>query len=97
MKILIADDDAYTREGLVESVDWETLGIDEIMQAVNGQDALTTARWFHPDIILTDIRMPQMDGLAFARELLAGSRESREGLRFWVSMSRPFFRQTVYR
>lgn len=77
MKILIADDDAYTREGLVESIDWETLGIDEIMQAVNGQDALTTARWFHPDIILTDIRMPQMDGLAFARELLAGSRESR--------------------
>ena len=44
MKILIADDDAYTREGLVESIDWETLGIDEIMQAVNGQDALTTAR-----------------------------------------------------
>lgn len=77
MKILIADDDAYTRNGLVKSIDWESLGIDEIMQAVNGQDALDTARWFHPDIILTDIRMPHMDGLAFARELLGGSRESR--------------------
>lgn len=77
MKILIADDDAYTRDGLVKNIDWELLGIDEIMQAVNGQDALKTARWFHPDIILTDIRMPHMDGLAFVRELLEGSRESK--------------------
>lgn len=77
MKILIADDEDYTREGLMESVNWDEFGINEVMQAANGQEALKTARWFHPDIVLTDIRMPKMDGIAFAKELLEENRESR--------------------
>ncbi len=70
MKILIADDEDYAREGLIEEIDWEELGIDEIMQAVNGAEALKIARWFQPDIVLTDIHMPRMDGIAFAGELV---------------------------
>ncbi len=54
----------------MESVDWDSFGIDEIMQAVNGQEALQIAKWFHPDIVLTDIRMPKMDGIDFASQLL---------------------------
>ena len=77
MKILIADDEDYTREGLMESIDWDEFGIDEVMQASNGQEALKIAKWFHPDIVLTDIRMPKMDGIDFAAELLENSRESR--------------------
>lgn len=38
MKILIADDGDYTREGLIDSIDWESYGSGEIMQAVNGQE-----------------------------------------------------------
>ncbi|MCV4230811.1 hypothetical protein OHJ21_06470 [Virgibacillus sp. LDC1] len=34
MKVLIADDDVYTREGLVEAIEWRRLGIQEILQAV---------------------------------------------------------------
>jgi len=70
MKILIADDEDYTREGLLAEIDWEVFGIDEIMQAVNGDEALKIAKWFKPDIVLTDIRMPKMDGIAFAGEML---------------------------
>ena len=44
MKVLIADDEDYTREGLIEAVDWEKFGIDEIMQAVNGAEAARIAR-----------------------------------------------------
>ena len=69
MKILIADDEDYTREGLVEEIDWEEFGIDEIMQAVNGEEALKIVKWFRPDIVLSDIRMPKMDGIAFAEEM----------------------------
>ena len=70
MKILIADDEDYTREGLVEEIDWEDFGIDEIMQAVNGEEALKIVKWFRPDIVLSDIRMPKIDGIAFAEEMV---------------------------
>lgn len=70
MKILIADDEDYTREGLIDELDWESFGIDEIMQAANGEEALKIVKWFRPDIVLSDIRMPKVDGIAFAEELL---------------------------
>lgn len=77
MKILIADDEDYSREGLIESIDWEAFGITEVMQAVNGQEALKTAKWFRPDIVLTDIKMPKMDGIQFAEGLLDINPESK--------------------
>lgn len=67
MKILIADDEDYTREGLMESIDWNKFGIDEVMQAANGQEALKIAKWFHPDIMLTDTRMPKQTASSAAR------------------------------
>lgn len=70
MKILIADDEDYTREGLIESVSWGKYDIDEIMQAVNGLEAIKIAKWFRPNIVLTDVRMPKMDGIKFATEVL---------------------------
>ena len=69
-KILIADDEDYTREGLIDAVDWDKFGIDEIMQAVNGAEAARIAQWFQPDIVISDIRMPQMDGIELAERLL---------------------------
>lgn len=70
MKILIADDEDYTREGLMESLEWDKLDIDEIMQARNGSEALNIAKWFTPDIVLTDIKMPKLDGIKFAQKLV---------------------------
>lgn len=69
MKLLIVDDDEYTREGLAEDIEWDLYGIDEVMQAANGREALKLANWYQPEIVLTDIRMPQKDGIAFTREL----------------------------
>lgn len=77
MKILIADDEDYTREGLIDSIDWEKYEIDEIMQAVNGAEAARIAKWFLPDIVLTDVRMPKMDGIEFATRLLAWNPDCR--------------------
>lgn len=40
-----------------------------MIQAQDGNSALQIARWFQPDIVITDIRMPKMDGIAFAKKL----------------------------
>ena len=68
MKLLIVDDDVYTREGLAENIPWELYGIEEVMQAENGKEALHTVSWYLPDLIITDIRMPQKNGIDFCKE-----------------------------
>ncbi|MGM0884038.1 MAG: response regulator transcription factor [Bacillota bacterium] len=69
MRLLIADDDDYTREGLKESIDWETYGIDEILLAGDGAEALRICSIHKPEIVLTDIRMPKLNGIEFAEKL----------------------------
>ncbi len=69
MRLLIVEDEFYTRQGIVDNLDLAGLGIDEIRQADDGLHALEEAASFTPDIVLTDVRMPRMDGVALAREL----------------------------
>lgn len=69
MKLLIADDELLTREGLASSIDWESLGIDQIFQADDGLRALHIAKLQEPDIILSDIRMPRMNGIELVEKL----------------------------
>lgn len=69
MKLLIADDEELTREGLMYSIDWNSLGIREIFQADDGKRALEIAKAERPDIILSDIRMPRMTGIQMIEEL----------------------------
>ncbi|RCW45457.1 response regulator transcription factor [Paenibacillus prosopidis] len=69
MRLLIADDDDYTREGLRESIDWEQYGIDEVLLAGDGAEALRICTINKPEIVLTDIRMPKLNGIEFAERL----------------------------
>ncbi|MCR5716919.1 MAG: response regulator [Lachnospiraceae bacterium] len=69
MKLLIVDDEKLTRNGLKTSIDWESLHISEIYEADNGVDGLQLAMQKRPEIILTDVRMPRMDGVQMATRL----------------------------
>ncbi|MDQ0112168.1 response regulator [Paenibacillus harenae] len=69
MRLLIADDDDYTREGLKESIDWEQYGIHDVLLAGDGAEALRISTIGQPDIVLTDIRMPKLNGIEFAEKL----------------------------
>ena len=69
MKLLIADDEELTREGLIASIDWAALGVREIFQADDGLKALKIAESEKPDIILSDIRMPRLTGIEMAEQL----------------------------
>ena len=68
-KLMIADDNPHTLLGLSEGTDWEKF--DFILTGVfqNGKDLLEAARSDMPDLVITDISMPQMDGITLTSEL----------------------------
>lgn len=68
-KLLIVDDESFTREGLMDLFDWKSLSVKEIRQAFDGINALEICKNFQPDILLTDVRMPRMDGIKLAFEI----------------------------
>lgn len=68
-KLLIVDDEILEIEGLRNSIHWNDLGIELIGCAEDGQNALKMYYLDHPDIIITDIRMPLMDGLELTRKI----------------------------
>ncbi|MEO3828089.1 response regulator transcription factor [Actinomadura sp. B10D3] len=68
IRVLIADDQVMIRDGLAALLSSDP-GIEVIGQAGNGREAVEMARRLDPDVIVMDIRMPEMDGLAATAEL----------------------------
>lgn len=71
MKILIADDERTIREGLCKAIDWRSQGFQEVLEASDGKEACQIIKTRRPDVVLLDIRMPEMTGL----EVLAAFQE----------------------
>ena len=68
-KVCLVDDEKLELNLLKNHVNWESLGVKEVFTASNGQKALELVRTHTPDIVFTDIRMPVMDGIEFAKRL----------------------------
>lgn len=62
-KVLVVDDEDMIREGIASGVPWAELGFEVSGQAVNGVEAIGLIKKNTPDVVLTDIRMPKMDGI----------------------------------
>lgn len=69
MKLLIVDDEELTRNGLVSSFDWGSLGIDQVLLADDGINGLQVAGTCNPDIVLCDVRMPRLDGIGMLERI----------------------------
>lgn len=69
MKLMVVEDEKVIRNGLLKHVPWQKLGVWEVQAAKNGEKALELAETFHPDIVLSDIRMPGMSGIELCRTL----------------------------
>jgi two-component system response regulator YesN len=74
-RILIVDDEYLVRLGLKTTIDWAAHGYVIAGEAANGRDALELFEKTSPDVILTDIRMPIMDGLELTRAVKAKNRK----------------------
>ena len=68
-KILIAEDELMIRQGIKYLVDWEFHGFDVVAEAKNGQEALRLIEETRPDVVITDIVMPAMNGIELIKEI----------------------------
>lgn len=69
-KILIVDDEPIVREGIRERIQWAKHGYECIGACENGREALEVMAQERPDVVLTDICMPYMDGLELSRHIV---------------------------
>ncbi|NUT46539.1 MAG: response regulator transcription factor, partial [Saccharothrix sp.] len=68
IRVLVADDEAMVRAGVRAILDTDP-GIEVVAEAVDGREAVDLALAQRPDVVLLDIRMPRLDGLAAVAEL----------------------------
>lgn len=66
LTVLIADDENMPRSILKEHLPWENLSVTHVVLASDGLEALEQAKLHHPDIIISDMKMPHMNGLELA-------------------------------
>lgn len=71
VRVLLVDDERLVRAGFRMILASET-GIEVVGEASTGREAIDAARRLMPDVILMDLRMPVLDGLAATREIVAG-------------------------
>ncbi|TVX99835.1 response regulator transcription factor [Cohnella terricola] len=69
IKLMVVDDEVVIRKGIRTSIDWLALNVEIVGEARNGKQALELVQQLKPDIVLTDIRMPYIDGLELAQQL----------------------------
>ncbi|MFX3635677.1 MAG: response regulator [Candidatus Pristimantibacillus sp.] len=70
-KLMIVEDEPLIRTGLTHYFSWQELGFHTIIEAENGREGLAAALREQPDLVITDIRMPEMDGLQMIQEIRA--------------------------
>lgn len=68
-KVMLVDDEEEVRQAIAKRVNWEEIGFQVVASAENGEDALEKAEQYLPDVVMSDIHMPFMDGLTFCRHL----------------------------
>ena len=69
LKMLIVEDERWEREGLRDFLDWQAYGIQVCGLACDGVEGIEQAKKLLPEIIITDIKMPAMDGIKMSRKI----------------------------
>ena len=69
LSVVIAEDEALVRIGIASAIDWKAAGFELVGEASDGVEALELCERKRPDVVITDIRMPRMDGLELIRRL----------------------------
>ena len=69
IKVVIVEDEDIIRRGLVKTIDWQEMGAEIVGEAADGKEGLEVVRTVKPDLVMTDVKMPRLDGLEMAAQL----------------------------
>ena len=69
IKVIVVEDEAMARKGIVETLDWRAMQCSVIAEASNGKQGIDLVRELKPDLVITDVRMPYMDGFTMIKRL----------------------------
>lgn len=68
-KLLLVDDEEEVRKGIIQKIEWDKYGFEIVGECENGAEALEVAEKTLPDVVITDIKMPFMDGIKLSENL----------------------------
>lgn len=71
MKVVVVEDEELVRRGIVLAVDWACVNCVVVGEAADGEEGLEIIRRYQPDLVITDIKMPKLDGIEMLRQLRA--------------------------
>ena len=77
IKVVIIDDEALVRVGLKSMINWDENGYEVVGEASNGQQGIEIINKYKPDIVITDIKMPVLDGLEMIKMLVDQGEKSK--------------------
>ncbi len=75
--MILVEDESFERRALIEHIDWNLIGVEVIGEAINGEQGLALVMERHPDIVLSDVSMPAMNGIEMARKIRAIAPQTR--------------------
>ena len=67
LKVVLVEDETVIREGIRDTVPWGEYGYEFAGEAADGEMALSVIRKTRPDLLITDVKMPFMDGLSLSK------------------------------
>jgi len=75
--LIVVDDEEEIRRGIIENVDWKEWGFTVVAEAADGEEALEKIGDLKPNVVLTDMRMPGMDGVVLMQRIRVNSPDTK--------------------
>lgn len=69
IRVFVVEDEDMVRKGIIKTLDWKGMGCTVVAEASNGKQGVDLAKELEPDLVITDVRMPYMDGVSMIKRL----------------------------
>lgn len=69
IRVIVIEDEAMVRRGIIQTIDWSSMECIVIGEASNGEQGINLIRELKPDLIISDVRMPHLDGVTMIKQL----------------------------